>query len=440
MTHRGGSYWERACHFFRTTGFADSAGSYLLHDKNNENVRIGIRPRLSVSVDEESLRHTTDGRRTVIARQPGEQVLAMVAELLDDDAPCFFLVSPDLHRRFADRDHPQVLLVQPAVEFVFSPEHDGGRVGHAHDPADARRGLALLRTAGETPLPARPKDSGAPGPFPELAGGWVPAEDDDTFLGRITGAVEMLQDHPDGKMTLTRAYERTLTTAHDPFALYETHSRTNGEYACGHFFCARPGVYSLGVSPENVLEIRDRTLTVDVVAATCASSDSDEYLASELYENPKQLREHRSSLASRQNRFRPFCADGSLKVVSELRVKRLRNVCHLHSVFTGELLPGVTVFDLLGTIFPLLGARPKELLALADAETAPHRYYGGVVGHRHGEAAGCFLNIRNALLDNDTIHAKVGVGVIRESDPHGELRETRDKLSGLLEAVRSWQR
>ncbi|KJK51585.1 hypothetical protein UK23_06320 [Lentzea aerocolonigenes] len=427
------TYWERACHFFRTTGLAGTAGSYFIHNKNEENVKIGVRPRLSVSVDESSVSLTAGGRRTVAPRLPGELVFGRVRELLLDSAPYFFLVSPDLRRPFADPGHPQVLLVQPAVEFTFSPEHADGTVSHGHD------GAALLQAAAQTP-PVAPRDLGEPGPFAELATGWVPAEDDSAFLRRLVDAVEVLQGHPDGKVVLTRAYERKLGTTNDPFALYESHARNNGEYACSHYFCVRPGVFSLGVTPENVLETRDTTLTVDVVAATCAGSDDDAFVARELYENPKQVREHRSSLVNRQNRFRPFCAEGSIRVVTDMRVKRLRNVCHLHSVFTGELLPGVTVFDLLEPIFPLLGARPKELLVLADAEKAPHRYYGGVVGHGHGRSASCFLNIRNALLDHDTIHAKVGVGVIKESDPHSELVETRDKLSGLLEAIVSWER
>ncbi|HYY11514.1 MAG TPA: chorismate-binding protein, partial [Kineosporiaceae bacterium] len=51
---------------------------------------------------------------------------------------------------------------------------------------------------------------------------------------------------------------------------------------------------------------------------------------------------------------------------------------------------------------------------------------------------GAFLNIRNALLDGGVLQARVGVGVIAESDAHDELLETRNKLSGLLEAVYRW--
>ena len=434
-----GQYWERACEFFRTTGAARSGGSYFIHNKNDETIRIGIDCQVSVSVGRDSVSHTADGRTSVSALGPDDHVFKRVEELLWKDAPCFFVVSPDIHRKSADPGLPLVQVVQPTVEFVFSAEQSDGAIGYALDPAAADLGRAKLR---ETPDPA-PHSTGDPEalrPFAELIDGWVPDEGDESFLARLTDAVRILQDHRDGKMTLTRAYHHKAAGSVDPFELYVQHAGVNGEYACSHYFCVREDVFSVGTTPENVFEVDHGTLTVDVVAATCRYSEDDEYLARELYENPKQLKEHRSSLANRQNRFRPFCVEGSIRVVQDMRIKALRNVCHLHSKFSGELLAGVTVFDLMGSIFPLLGARPKELLAIADPEVTPHRYYGGVVGHAHGDSGGCFLNIRNALLADDVIHAKVGVGVLAESDPVSELLETQDKLSGLLEATTLWQR
>jgi anthranilate/para-aminobenzoate synthase component I len=437
-TREDESYWERACNFFRNTGFAGSAGSYFIHNKNSRTVKIGIRRQVSVSVGQDYFSYTEDGQRTDATLDSDDPIFKCAEKLLRRDAPCFFIVSPDLHRRFVDNSLPQILLVQPVVEFTFSPDRSDGRISYAQDSVSEQQGAIMLRSAAEKPLSVQPDDSGEPTAFSELAAGWIPAEDDDSFLKRLASAIGVLQDYPDGKMTLTRGFERRRTTERSPFELYEQHARMNGEYACSHFFCIGKDTFSLGTTPENVLEISGRTLTVDVVAATCKSSTNDEYLAKELYENPKQVKEHTSSLSNRQNRFRPFCRDGSIRVVQDMQIKALRNVCHLHSVFTGELLPHVTIFDLMEILFPLLGARPKELLALADAEMAPHRYYGGVVGHLHHESGGCFLNIRNALLMHDVIHAKVGVGVIKESDAYSELLETRDKLSGLLEAIYFW--
>lgn len=428
-----GQYWERACEFFRAMGAAQSGGSYFLHNKNAETVRIGIGCQVSVSVARDSVSYTADGRVTVSALGPGDHVFKRVEGFLRKDAPCFFVVSPDIHRKSADPSLPLIKVVQPAVEFVFSAEQSEGVIGYALDPSAADLGRAKLR---DTPSSVRrsTSDPAALRPFAELIDGWVPDEEDESFLARLTDAVRILQGHRDGKMTLTRAYHQE-TGSVDPFELYVQHAAVNGEYACSHYFCVREDVFSVGTTPENVFEVDHGTLTVDVVAATCRYSEDDDFLARELYENPKQLKEHRSSLDNRQNRFRPFCEESSIRVVQDMQIKALRNVCHLHSKFSGKLLAEVTTFDLLGSTFPLLGARPKELLEIADPEVTPHRYYGGIVGHAHGDSGACFLNIRNALLADHVIHAKVGVGVLAESDPVSELLETQDKLSGVLEAI-----
>jgi isochorismate synthase EntC len=433
----GESYWDRACRFFRSTGFLDTEGSYFLHNKNAATARVGIMGRRSVRVENGRVNQADDRHRIAVSLDPEVPVFKQVEKLVSRDAPCFLIASPDIKRRFADPSIPLIYLVQPAIEFTFSPERSEGHVSYACDSAHALRGESMLRAADEEPRSALPNATGELRKFSELIADWKPAESDEAFLERLVNAIGVLQDHPSGKLTLTRAYEHSRAGQQNPFGLYELYAGMAGEYACSHFVCIQPGVFSVGVTPENVFEVHGKKLTVDVVAATCRSNQDAAYVE-ELTNNAKQLKEHTSSLTNRQRRFMPFCTDDSIHVVQDTRVKKTRNVSHLHSLFTGELLSHVTVFDLMGSLFPLLGARPSELSAISDAEAAPHRYYGGVVGHAHGETGGCFLNIRTALFLDDVIHAKVGVGVLRESDAHSELVETRDKLSGLLEAFQLW--
>lgn len=437
--HTDSSYWEHACDLFRRIGATEVEGNYFLHNKNNESVKVGIDCLVAVSVDRGSLSRTAGGRTTTSPLNPDDVIFKQMERVLSEDTPCFFVVSPDIYRKSADPNLPLIRVVHPSLEFTFSADHPDGTVSYACDPAVADLGRSMLGDDTEPPFRADPDSPQVPRPFTELVEGWVPDEADERFLSRLTEAVRALQDYPDGKLTLTRAFARRRVASADPFELYALHARVNGEYACSHYFCLGGGVVSVGTTPENVLEVDHGTLTVDVVAATCKYSDDDAFLARELYDNPKQRKEHQSSLVNRQNRFRPFCVDGSIRVVQDMQIKALRNVCHLHSVFVGELQPGVTIFDLMSILFPLLGARPKELLPIADPDVVPHRFYGGVVGHAHRDSGGCFLNIRNALLTPDLVHAKVGVGVLAESAPTDELMETQDKLSGLLEAISRWE-
>jgi anthranilate/para-aminobenzoate synthase component I len=269
---------------------------------------------------------------------------------------------------------------------------------------------------------------------------WTPIEEDDIFLKKVIDGISLLDKFPNGKMTLTRSYERKLPVKYNPFELYKLHAGRNGDYACSHYFSIGDSTYSLGCTPENVFTISNRQIFIDVVAGTCKAG-SDNYVTSELIQNTKQIKEHSTSLHNRFSRYEAYCVKNSLDVTSRMNIKSLRNVFHLYSVISGELLPKVTMFDLLVTAFPLLSARPKDLLPFYEnSETCPHRYYSGIVGHRMRDVSNCFLNLRNALIADNVMYAKVGVGLIAESDPLDELLETRNKISSLMESVYLWER
>ena len=439
-TRECAAYWETACQFFRSSGYAESNGSYFIHNKNNRTVKIGIMCQSKMYDGDSTLSYIKEEKVAVDIPQLENNIFKRAKNILDVNAPYFFIASPDVNRRFVDESLPKVLFVQPDIEFTFSDLESHGQISYARDAGSKKQGRLMLREFAEKSVTYQTEYCGKPMQFSEMAASWTPVEEDDNFLKRLDSAISSLQDFPNGKITLTRAYEYPVPRRYNPFQLYELHARLNGEYACSHYICILEDVFSLGCSPENVFEIREDKLVVDVVAATCRATTSDEYLARELRNDPKQIKEHKMSLNRRVSRFSPFCKGGVVKIIREMQVKRLRNVCHLHSVINGELLPDITIFDLLGNIsFPLLGTYPKELVPVADAELDPHRYYGGIIGHAHSKSGGCFLNIRNALLKHNVIHAKVGVGLVKESVAERELLETRDKIFGLMEAIHLWK-
>ena len=440
MTADNDVYWHNACHFFHRSGFASSKGSYLVHNKNRKTVSVGVQCQKMVLIESTSILTVEGTDSMVTSPLSGGPVLSQIDQLLEFDTPWFFLLSLDLNRLHRDESLPMMIFVQPVVQLTFSPDRAEGEVSYASEPALGREATLLLERALQAPLPTQRAHDLKPAAFFDLFEGWRPLEEDGWFLKRLDLAVSALESFPDGKMTLTRSYEYPLTAERDPFQLYVTHARMNGEYACSHFFCYGDGIFSVGCSPENVFEVEGDRLIVDVVASTCRSSDDKQYLERELLDSAKQVKEHTSSLTTRKTRYADYCEPGSVHSVDEMQFKRLRNVTHLYSVIHGRLLPDVTLLNILEEIYPtLMGARPRELLPFSDSEVHPHRYYGGIVGHMHGNVGGCFLNLRNALLKNDVIHAKVGVGLISDSVPLDELQETKDKISGLMEAVSLWE-
>lgn len=429
-------YWQNACGLFRVSEASACEGSYFFHNKSLGFVKIGINSRAIFS---DLSKSELLGKEATFDRFSTENKLRLqqISSLIDNNSPFFFVISPDIYREFADETLPSIYITQPDIEFTFSSENPLGEVSYARSVADHEEGLFILQKRGG----AAPADvtNREPPPFSDMASKWIATETDENFLERLEGAISTLQDFPAGKMTLTRGYEYRIPPGLEPFALYELQAHQNGEYASSHFLCIAGKCFSLGCSPENKFEKRGDKLVVDIVAATCKMNGSEDYIARELINDPKQIKEHRFSIESRPKRFSAFCLPNSMHLIKEMDVKRLRNVCHLHSVAQGELLPGVTFLDLLESVpFPLLGSSPKELNLVADTEKEPHRYYGGLIGHFDESASGCFLNIRNAMIKGDRLYAKVGVGLVAESVAERELWETQDKISGLMEAVQLW--
>ncbi|MGG4144238.1 chorismate-binding protein [Paenibacillus algorifonticola] len=434
-------YWEKACRFFSLSGYMNSKGSYFIHNKNKKQVHIGIKSQNSLIVDEKFEACSKALRKDDSKNIYRNSVYKHIEEKTDTTAPCFFLLSPDIERKHNDPQIPNIILVQPVIEFVFSPEHVDGCLSYAKNNDSKNKGEEILKAFQEKRthdykyfIPNQIES------YEDIISNWSSKDNDESFLARIEGAIKLLAGFPDGKMCLTRSYQYKLTQKRNAFELYEHYVRFLGDYACSHFFCIQPNYFSLGCTPENVFEINDGNLSADVVAGTCKASLDNEFIENELVSNAKQIKEHSTSLSRRPRRYEQYCVDGSLKLASQFNIKRLRNVFHFHSIINGKLNPDVTAFDIFENIFPLLSCNPKELLPFYDEmEREPHRFYGGIVGRSMRDSSGCFLNLRNALILDDVIYTKVGVGVLPESDAQSELLETKNKISALMESVFLWE-
>ena len=198
-TGKNAFYWERACHFFRGSEFVASEGSYFFHNKNSKNVKIGVMCQISVSVEGESISYTRNGEQTTIPLLSDDFTYKRVEKLLQKDTPYFFIVSPDIDRQFVDKSLPRMFLVQPGIEFTFSPDQINGRISYAQDSDREQQGNEMLRASSEEPLSAQPDYSNHSIPFSQMAVDWIPAEGDESFSNRLDNAIALLQGYPDGK-------------------------------------------------------------------------------------------------------------------------------------------------------------------------------------------------------------------------------------------------
>jgi para-aminobenzoate synthetase component 1 len=141
-----------------------------------------------------------------------------------------------------------------------------------------------------------------------------------------------------------------------------------------------------------------------------------------------------------RNDLGKVCRFGSVRVPTLWGLKSLPTVHHLESVVKGWLRQGVTIPDLLRATVPggsVTGApKPRAMEIIEGLE--PHRrgVYTGALGYISlDRSLDLNIAIRTATVVGDMAYFAVGGGIVADSDPWAEHRETLDKLRGHAEAL-----
>lgn len=421
---------------FRATQADLSRQAYLLHIPASGEAWTGLDAQRIVNYDRNGYEVITDGHSRRLGAP--EDSFRGLQDLLDPDYPAYFLISLDIHRPVCDASLPLMTFIQPRLEVAFRDASPQPEILAADDALAALaqpclESISSSRAGHETSRAATADAD---------SGNWH-GEDDAHFLERLTRAVATLQS-VNGKMILTRNYQKACASGIDPFSLYEIYAAFESGAAASHYAALGNNTYSIGCSPENVFELANGRLCFDVVAATRGiSSDPDEDARwlKELQTDPKEHKEHNMALERYQRRMRQLCSPASVTLDQHMDVRTLRHVRHLHSRISGALQPPTDFFDMLRGSSPPLCSYPDELIPLADPGTEPTRFYGGMVGRLAPgwQDARCFLNLRAVLVKENMLHTQGGVGVIRESIPRQELLEVSNKLRSLKEAIAVWE-
>jgi anthranilate synthase component 1 len=199
----------------------------------------------------------------------------------------------------------------------------------------------------------------------------------------------------------------------------------------------------IGSSPEVLVKLHGRASTLCPIAGTRPRGQTaaeDEALEEELVSNEKERAEHTMLVDLGRNDLGRVCELGSIRTESLMHVEKYSHVMHLVSRITGTLRGDLDMFALLQAAFPagtVTGApkiRAMEILrALEDGRRGP---YAGAVGYfgRQGDMDMC-IAIRTLIVRGTEYIAQAGAGIVADSDPAQEYRETLDKIRALTKAV-----
>ena len=186
-----------------------------------------------------------------------------------------------------------------------------------------------------------------------------------------------------------------------------------------------------------------RKVTIRPLAGTRprgATPEDDARLEAELRADPKERAEHLMLIDLARNDIGRIAQTGSVKVTEAFGVERYSHVMHLVSNVEGVLRPEVGQMDVLRATFPagtLSGAPKIRAMEIIDElEPVQRGIYGGACGYvSFAGDMDVAIAIRTGIVKDQTLYVQAAAGVVADSVPELEWKETEAKARALIRAA-----
>jgi anthranilate synthase component 1 len=213
------------------------------------------------------------------------------------------------------------------------------------------------------------------------------------------------------------------------------------------YFYDMGGFQIVGASPE-ILVRHEHTpdgdkITIRPLAGTRprgTTPERDRATEAELLDDPKERAEHLMLIDLARNDIGRIAKTGSVKVTEAFVVERYSHVMHIVSNVEGLLVDGMTNMDVLRATFPagtLTGAPKIRAMEIIDElEPVKRGIYGGACGYlSYAGDMDVAIAIRTGIVQNQTLYVQAAAGVVADSVPEMEWRETEAKARALIRAA-----
>ena len=186
----------------------------------------------------------------------------------------------------------------------------------------------------------------------------------------------------------------------------------------------------------------EQKVTIRPLAGTrprASSPERDKEVEAELIADPKERAEHVMLIDLARNDIGRIAKIGTVKVTEAFAVERYSHVMHIVSNVEGTLLDGMSAIDVLKATFPagtLTGAPKVHAMEIIDQlEPTKRGLYGGACGYiSYAGDMDVAITIRTGVIKNQTLYVQAAAGVVADSVPELEWKETEAKARAVLRA------
>jgi para-aminobenzoate synthetase component 1 len=285
-------------------------------------------------------------------------------------------------------------------------------------------------------------ESEAP-PFEPWRLPWTPERSPAAYGDGIGTVLDYIRAGDIYQANLSLRFQAQAPRPEQIFDLYRR-LRTNTAAPFGSYLRIDRETALLSASPERFLHLapdgRVRTQPIKGTRPRASDPAEDRRLRLGLRENTKERAENLMIVDLMRNDLSRVCAPGTVTVPSLFAVESFPTVHHLVSTVEGRLQPNKTASDLLAACFPggsVTGApKIRAMEIIRELEVAPRgAYCGSLLLFTPDGAMDSSILIRTVSIADGVAVAQAGSGIVADSDPAAEVRETWLKARALLKSL-----
>ena len=199
----------------------------------------------------------------------------------------------------------------------------------------------------------------------------------------------------------------------------------------------------IGASPEILVRLRNNKVTVRPIAGTRPRGKNkkmDKFYKKDLLKDKKELAEHLMLLDLGRNDVGKVAKINSVKVTENFKIEKYSHVMHIVSNVEGTFNKKNSKIDTLLSGFPagtVSGAPKIKAMEIIDSlEKTKRKVYAGGIGYfsANGDFDTC-IALRTAISKDNKFYVQSGAGIVADSKPINEYKETVSKAKALIKAL-----
>jgi len=273
---------------------------------------------------------------------------------------------------------------------------------------------------------------------------WQVNFSDEEFMKAVERAKEYIRAGDIIQVVLSRRFEKPFYA--EPLTLYRAIRHVNPSPYM--YYLDYEDFQIVGASPEVLVRVENGLIETRPIAGTRRrgrTKEEDLALERELLSDEKERAEHIMLVDLARNDVGRVAKTGTVQVNQLMVIERYSHVMHIVSNVIGELREDKDAFDVLRACFPagtVSGAPKVRAMEIIDEmEPSERGVYAGAVGYFSFDGnMDTAIAIRTAVVRRDKVYVQAGAGIVADSVPELEAKETVNKARALFKAVEMAER